>query len=116
MTAADSDRPELPSAADLREALDDLWGCIGKAEMGELQPETVLMAEANHELLWHTDESARGSAFGWTSGKKTNARTQKKPRSPNQGCRGFLRALISSCVRSSSTGGTPSPEQPPPQR
>lgn len=37
----------------LREALDDLWGCIGKAEIDALQPTTVEIAQANHELLWH---------------------------------------------------------------
>lgn len=37
----------------LEEALDDLWGCIGTAEIGDLQPETVLIAQAIHERLWH---------------------------------------------------------------
>jgi hypothetical protein len=41
----------------LREALDDLWGCIGTAEIDSLQPETVALSQANHELLWHSDES-----------------------------------------------------------
>lgn len=37
----------------LREAVDDLWGCIGKAEMDDLQPETVEIAKALHEDIWH---------------------------------------------------------------
>lgn len=40
----------------LREALDDLWGCIDKPEMDYLQPETVEMAKANHEIVCHGTE------------------------------------------------------------
>lgn len=39
----------------LREALDDLWACIAKNEIGHLQPETVQLAKQNHELLWHEE-------------------------------------------------------------
>lgn len=42
------------SEKDLREALDDIWGCIAKPEIDALQPETVQVAQANHELLWHS--------------------------------------------------------------
>lgn len=38
---------------ELREALDDLWGCIDKPEIDMLQPETVETAKANHNILWH---------------------------------------------------------------
>jgi hypothetical protein len=53
------DEPVATAATerDLREALDDLWGCIGKAEIANLQPETVRVAQANHERLWHSDET-----------------------------------------------------------
>lgn len=37
------------------EALDDLWGCIGKTEMQHLQPDTVRLAKANHQALWHNE-------------------------------------------------------------
>lgn len=38
---------------ELREALDDMWGCIDKPGIDDLQPETVLLAKRNHELLNH---------------------------------------------------------------
>ena len=41
---------ELPM---LREVVDDLWGCIGVTEIGQLQPETVSLAKANHEMVAH---------------------------------------------------------------
>lgn len=46
--------------AALREALDDLWGCIDKPEIDYLQPETVEIATANHNLLWHGVEHEHG--------------------------------------------------------
>lgn len=52
---------QLPSAEkdatveQLREALDDMWGCIAHAEIQHLQPETVEIAKANHTLLWHSE-------------------------------------------------------------
>ena len=39
----------------LRAALDDLWACIDADEIKHLQPETVAIAKANHEGLWHYD-------------------------------------------------------------
>jgi len=41
--------------AALREALDDLWGCIGEAEVRHLQPATQATASENHRLLWHDE-------------------------------------------------------------
>lgn len=37
----------------LREALDDLWACVGMEEAAHLQPETIELAKNNHEYLWH---------------------------------------------------------------
>lgn len=46
----------MPVEDALRAAVDDLWGCIGHEEIKHLQPETVAIAKANHEGLWHADE------------------------------------------------------------
>lgn len=37
------------------EALDDLWGCIGKPEISHLEEETVAIAKANHHALHHSE-------------------------------------------------------------
>lgn len=39
----------------LYEALDDLWGCIGTAEIDSLQPETLDVAREVHTAMWHSD-------------------------------------------------------------
>lgn len=40
----------------LQDALDDLWGCIGLKEIEDLQPETILVARANHRALCHPEQ------------------------------------------------------------
>lgn len=40
---------------ELREALDDLWGCIRVDEMDHLQRQTLLIARANHARLHHAE-------------------------------------------------------------
>jgi hypothetical protein len=47
------DPAAFASVQRMREALDDLWGCIGVAELKDLQPETVRVAHENHTFLWH---------------------------------------------------------------
>lgn len=53
----------------LREALDDLWGCIGVNEIKDLQPETVRVASENHTRLNHSGMSRAGRflcrTMGW---------------------------------------------------
>lgn len=41
---------------ELRDALDDLWGCIAKTELDHLEEKTREVARANHEILWHPHE------------------------------------------------------------
>ena len=41
----------------LKEALHDLWGCIGSAEIQHLQPETIQMASQIHEEMCHGGET-----------------------------------------------------------
>lgn len=45
----------------LREALDDMWGCIEHAELQHLQPDTVEVAIKNHAMLWHQDAQEKNS-------------------------------------------------------
>lgn len=52
---AEVNRPKVEA---LQEALDDLWGCIGTAEIKHLQPETVALAMANHTALWHEGKAS----------------------------------------------------------
>jgi hypothetical protein len=44
-------RDEVPLP--FKEALHDLWGCIGAAEIQHLQPETIEIASAIHQELAH---------------------------------------------------------------
>lgn len=48
-----NDEAFTQAALDLREALDDLWGCIGKVEIEHLQPATIRIAKENHDRLNH---------------------------------------------------------------
>ena len=50
----DSLRAEVPM--EFKEALHDLWGCIGAAEIKHLQPETIEIAAAIHQELCHSEE------------------------------------------------------------
>lgn len=47
---------------ELRQALDDLWGCIAYTEFTYLQPETVGVAKDNHTVLHH-EEPERNPYF-----------------------------------------------------
>lgn len=38
-----------------RQALNDMWACIGVNEISDLQPETIEVACANHDLICHED-------------------------------------------------------------
>lgn len=62
---AEANAPQMEA---LREALEDLWACV--TEIGDLQPQTVALAKANHELLSHDGEPpvpdlGRGFAAGY---------------------------------------------------
>lgn len=50
------DPTQDPTTSALREALDDLWACIGHEETEHLQPETIQAAKDNHEYLWHAQQ------------------------------------------------------------
>lgn len=39
----------------LREAVDDLWGCIRSIEIPYLQPSTRRLAQEVHDLVWHEE-------------------------------------------------------------
>jgi hypothetical protein len=51
--------PLLDERGDLREAVEDLWACIGTAEIAHLRPETVMLAKGLHEKVWHGIEDDR---------------------------------------------------------
>jgi hypothetical protein len=40
----------------LEAAVDDLWSCLGPAELDHVQPETEEIAQEVHNLLWHHPE------------------------------------------------------------
>lgn len=45
--------PQHDTTTALREALNDLWGCIGVQEIAHLQPETIRIAAENHNIICH---------------------------------------------------------------
>jgi hypothetical protein len=38
------------------DAIDDLWSCIGAEEILHLQPDTIVLAQAVHEIVWHRQQ------------------------------------------------------------
>lgn len=59
-------------SADLEAFIDDLWSCIGKTEIGHLQPETVAFCKAQHERLYHSTDfeaQARAQMSGFSEEK-----------------------------------------------
>ena len=48
----------MATQTELREAIDDLWRCIGQHEVADLQPETIELASVIHMRLWHSNPCA----------------------------------------------------------
>jgi hypothetical protein len=46
---------------ELERAVDDLWSCLGSAEIDHVEPETAKLAEEVHQRLWHDHPHAQFS-------------------------------------------------------
>lgn len=87
----------VATETELREAIDDLWGCIGINEVLKLQPKTLLVGREVHDSIWHADVIAVPSGF--VDGTARLERLMQRPGFAEKVAEGRL-ALSSSPARS----------------